>query len=336
MIKLKKTSWWKLLLYVFTMLLVTTGVLLWYIAQPLFITGKTNTSVLVDKEKLHKHVYKLSVDFFPRDHTHVANLDKAALYIKTELEKHSSHVRYQDYEVDGKRYRNVIAEFGPKSKSRIVVGAHYDATSTTPGADDNASGVAVLLEVAALLSREKSKSRIELVAYTLEEVPHFRTPYMGSYVHAHSLKKNNVDVSLMISLEMLGYFSDQPNSQKYPVPALKYLYSDTGNFVTVVSRFGQASVTRKFKRYLAMNTSVKVYSINAPATLPGIDFSDHASYWEVGYNAVMLTDTAFYRNYQYHLSGDTHDKLDYARMAAVATGVYRALVMLSSEKQESD
>jgi Zn-dependent M28 family amino/carboxypeptidase len=195
----------------------------------------------------------------------------------------------------------------------------------TPGADDNASGVAGLIELAHLLGKQPPPRPVELVAYTLEEPPHFRTEHMGSAWHARSLRAAGREVRLMVSLEMIGCFSDAPGSQRFPVPGLDLLYPDRGNFIALVSRIsakGELGATRRAKALMAGATDLAVHSINAPPLLKGIDFSDHLSYWAQGYPALMVTDTAFFRNANYHQAGDTHETLDYARMAKVVQGVF--------------
>lgn len=311
--------------------LFTIIISLWYyISQPINVTP-VNTKVIVNPESLKEHVRILSVEHAPRDHLHPDNLLKSANYIKNIFSKSSDRVAFQSYKVSNISYQNVTAEFGPKTGKRIVIGAHYDAVVNSPGADDNASGVAVLIELAALLAKQKPDITVELVAYCLEEPPYFKTVSMGSYIHAASLNKNKADVKVMISLEMLGYYSEKDNSQEFPLGLLTYVYSDKGNFVAIVSKFGQASMTRKIKINLAKNTSMKVFSINAPTILPGIDFSDHRSYWHFGYPAVMITDTAFYRNHHYHQHTDTYDQLNYKKMASVASGIYRMVIQLAKD-----
>jgi len=145
---------------------------------------------------------------------------------------------------------------------------------------------------------------------------------MGSFRHARALSESNRDVRLMMSLEMIGYFRDEPGSQTFPVKLLGSLYPDAGNFITVVGRFGGFSDVRRVKALFRGATDLPVESINAPAKVPGVDFSDHASYWHFGMPAVMITDTAFFRNHHYHGAGDTPDTLDYARMAKVVQAVY--------------
>jgi Zn-dependent M28 family amino/carboxypeptidase len=199
-----------------------------------------------------------------------------------------------------------------------------------PGADDNASGVAGLIELAYLLGKQQLPVRVELIAYTLEEPPYFRTEHMGSAVHAAALRKEDVNVKLMICLEMIGYFSDEPRSQEFPASFFGAFYSSQGNFIAVVGRFGDGLLVRRIKGAMRGGTSLPIYSINAPTFVPGVDFSDQLNYWNAGYDAVMITDTAFFRNPNYHTAQDTADKLDYKRMAMVVEGVYAAILELAT------
>ena len=287
------------------------------------------TQLLVSAERLQTHVKMLSEIFSPRDYTHTANLDQAAGYINHEFEQAHGIVTEQPYKANGRSYHNVRALFGPATKERIVIGAHYDVCQPFPGADDNASGVAGLIELAHLLDKVALPLQVELVAYTLEEPPFFRSEAMGSAVHANSLKQQNVEVRAMFSLEMIGYFSDEPGSQHFPNPILKLFYPSRGDFIAVVGNFGQLGLVRKVKRAMRSATLLPVHSINAPGWLPGIDFSDHLNYWRAGYPAVMITDTSFYRNQNYHTAQDTAEKLDYNRMAKVVQAVYTAILALS-------
>ncbi|HZG51707.1 MAG TPA: M28 family peptidase, partial [Pyrinomonadaceae bacterium] len=199
-----------------------------------------------------------------------------------------------------------------------------------PGADDNASGVAGLIELAYLLGGTPPAVRVELVAFALEEPPYFRSPFMGSAVHAASLRAQGFAVRAMLSLEMIGYFSDQPDSQHYPVSFLKAFYPSQANFIAVVGKMDQGRTVRRIKKAMAEASPLPVYSINAPRSIPGVDFSDHLNYWNEGYDALMITDTAFYRNPHYHTSADTPDTLDYRRMASVVQGVYAAVLSLTN------
>ena len=153
---------------------------------------------------------------------------------------------------------------------------------------------------------------------------------MGSRVHAEGLRQAGVDVRAMLSLEMIGCFRDDPGSQEYPVSELGLVYPSAGSFIAVVGCLGQASLVRRVKRAMAESMSVPVRSINAPRLVPGIDFSDQLNYWDAGYAAVMITDTAFYRNPRYHRAEDTPDTLDYRRMAQVVEGVHAAVGALAA------
>src|SRR5262249_25628366 len=194
--------------------LLCPGVAMALFSTPPIASADTPASApVVDPAKLSEHVEALATTFSPRDWRHPENLDRAADYIRQALEEAGGAVRDQPFEVRGKTYRNVIASFGPASGPVVVVGAHYDTAGPLPGADDNASGVAGLLELGRLLGASPPKVRVELVAYTLEEPPFFRTDRMGSAVHAEALKAAGVEVRAMISLEMLGCYSDAPRSQ---------------------------------------------------------------------------------------------------------------------------
>ena len=236
----------------------------------------------------------------------------------------------QPFDVGERTFRNFIARYGPAGAPILVVGAHYDVCGEQPGADDNASAVAGLLELARLFSRygPEMTHRLELALWPLEEPPNFRTPAMGSAVHASSLAHREADVRGMICLEMLGYFSDEPGSQSYPAPGMGLLYPSRGNFISVVGNVSSWGFPRSVKGRMAGATELPVRSINAPALVPGVDFSDHLNFWKHGWNAAMITDTAFFRNPNYHLVSDTPDTLDYERMAQVCTGVYAAMTTL--------
>lgn len=319
-----------MLLVVFTFILLLIALWFW-VTQPLLTRATPSLERIVDPARLETHVHKLTVELTPRDESHIENLDRVAAYIKNEFSLATTSVSEQPYRVQGKSYRNVIAQFGPESEERIIVGAHYDTAGPLPGADDNASGVAGLIELGRLLGRQQPPMKVELVAFTLEEPPYFRTTGMGSSVHAETLRKQNVRVRAMFSLEMIGYFSDAPRSQHFPAGVLNALYPSTGNFIGVVGRLGDWSLVRRTKSAMRNASPLPVYSINAPVFIAGVDFSDHLNYWHAGYNAVMITDTAFYRNGNYHTDQDTADKLDYKRMAMVVEGVYAAVTELARQ-----
>ena len=282
-----------------------------------------------DPERLRRHVVALSETFHPRDYTHPENLNRVADYIATEMKAAGAEIEMQDYEVGGETFRNVIGRFGAGKDKTIIIGAHYDSCGDTPGADDNASGVAGLLQLARLVGKDGSDCAVELVAYTLEEPPFFRSPQMGSAIHAASVASRKDRIIGVIVLEMIGYFSDEPGSQAYPVGMMKAHYPDKGDFIAVVSKWNQGDLISDVKAGMKGTTDLPVYSFRGPASLQGIDFSDHRNYWPHDIPAVMITNTAFYRNGHYHTPQDTADKLDYARMGKVVVGVYEAIRFLS-------
>ncbi len=263
-----------------------------------------------------------------RNFRNIETLNDIAQYIFNELSEHCDTVFYQTYIVDGIEYKNVVGRIGDIHKEKIVIGAHYDVAGNQEGADDNASGLVGVLELSRIISRDSINYQIELVAYTLEEPPFFRTKQMGSYIHATSLFNNKEKIKGMICLEMIGYFNDDKNSQHYPVGLLSLFYGNKGDFITVVQKFGNGKFGRKVSRLMKRQKIIKTKAFKAPEYLPGIDFSDHRNYWKYGYSAVMITNTAFYRNKNYHKNSDTMDSLDFDRMSLVINEVYSALMCL--------
>ncbi|MET3542783.1 hypothetical protein ABID22_003520 [Pontibacter aydingkolensis] len=281
-----------------------------------------------DTVQLHKHVLSLTTTNKARNHQNLQELNQAADYIKAEFTKLQGNVTEQVYKVNGTDYRNIILSSGPANAPLLVVGAHYDVCGNQPGADDNASGVAGLLEVARLLQNHTLPFRVDFVAYTLEEPPYFRTANMGSYVHAKSLAEQKAQVLGMVSLEMIGYFKEEKGTQRYPIAPMKLVYGSRGNYIAVVQRFGNGKFGRSFLRGFNQAATLPVKSLKAPAAIPGVDFSDHLNYWYFGFSALMITDTSFYRNTNYHQPGDTIYTLDFARMARVVDGVYQTILSL--------
>ncbi|HPG63516.1 MAG TPA: M28 family peptidase [Casimicrobium sp.] len=318
--------WRGWIVYALTALLAAATIAAWLVVQPTWTRAGASAAPPALPAALRKHVHRLAVDFAPRVHTNLTQLNNASAYIEAELRSTTATVSVQSYTVTGRGFQNLIAQFGPDTEDVIVVGAHYDVADIQPGADDNASGVAGLIELAKALSNAKLKQRVELVAYTLEEPPYFRTANMGSAVHAKSLKANGKRVSLMLSLECIGYFSDEPYSQQLLTPLMKAVYPTTGNFIALVGNYAEGDLSRRVKRSMQQATSLPVYSINAPSVLQGIDFSDHLSYWNEGFVGMMVTDTAFFRNEAYHTEDDTPDRLDYKRMAEVVVAVTQTIL----------
>lgn len=260
-----------------------------------------------------------------RNYNHVAVLDSVADYIKSVFLKCTDRVTAQPFVARNNTYSNIIASFGPEGGERIIVGAHYDVCGKQDGADDNASGTAGLLALARLLKNDSLKYRIDLVAYTLEEPPFFGTENMGSFVHAKSLYDAKTPVKGMVCLEMIGYYSDKENSQDYPLGFLKWFYGNKGNYITVVQQSLDGAFSKQFKRLAFENNTILTKSFKAPIFFGGLDLSDHRNYWHFGYSSVMISNTAFYRDTNYHTKGDVFQNLNIPKMGLVVDGVYRVL-----------
>jgi hypothetical protein len=282
-----------------------------------------------DTSYLKKYVKYLSTLPEIRSAKNYQTLKHAAFYINSILKDYSTKMSEQLIEIDNKKYKNIIASYGPQDAPRIIIGAHYDACNISPGADDNASGIAGLLELARQLQTIENKLviRIDLVAYTLEEPPYFNTKNMGSYIHAKSLKDENVQVLGMLNLECIGFFSDKKHTQRFPFKLMKLRYGTQGNFIALVQKNTQGIWANYMKNQCKrFANKLKVVSIKPPVPFFGMDFSDHKNYWEMGYDAIMITNTAFYRNKNYHQLTDTYETLDYIRMAEVVDMVYKSML----------
>lgn len=303
-----------------------------YLAQPR-LSASDEVELTVDTERMQNIVKTLSVDFHPRNFRNTKNLDRTAQFIEAHFKKAGGSVSTQPFTISGSDYQNILCRFGPETGPRMIVGAHYDSHENTPGADDNASGVAGLIELAYLLGKQPPETTIELVAYTLEEPPFFTTNRMGSYYHAKAVSEEGHDITGVIVLEMIGYYDDTAGSQEYPALLFKMLYPSTGDFIAVIGKLDQRPYIADIKAGMNGAAEIDVYSIAAPTQVPGIDFSDHRNYWEFGYNAVMISDTAFYRNKEYHKAGDTWDRLDYKRMGEVVKAVLGTLNLGTSNVQ---
>jgi hypothetical protein len=286
------------------------------------VSGNSDTTII----KTHLTTITRSNGF--RTHDNINLLDKTADYIKNTFNQYTDSVSIQSFSVNGRSYQNVICSFGTENPKRIIVGAHYDVCGNQEGADDNASGIAGLLELARMLRGQKLNNRIDLVAYSLEEPPYFRTESMGSYIHAKSLADTKTDVYGMISLEMIGYFKDEKKSQSYPVGILSLFYGNKVDYIILVKKFSAGKFIRKFCRQFKSSGFIRTKKFAGPPSLSGIDFSDHLNYWKFGFSAMMITDTAFYRNKNYHELTDKMETLDISRMAKVIDSVFASLLSL--------
>ena len=299
----------------------------WVVTNPVYIAPDFTPAPVADSGRLEADVRYLAGIEPARSSRQRGSLDRAASYITESFAAAGCAPRPQIFTVDHVEFRNVICSFGPADAPRLVMGAHYDVYEN-PGADDNASGVAGLIELARMIGAEKPvlEHRLDLVAFTLEEPPHFRSQSMGSHVHARGIVEEGAKLKLMISVEMIGFYSDEPGSQAYPVGLLDWMYPDKANFIGVVGGLFDRSSVARVKSLMAVSDDLPVHSINAPALVTGVDFSDHWSFWQNDLPALMVTDSAFLRNPNYHRSTDTPDTLDYRRMALAVDGLYQVAV----------
>ena len=269
--------------------------------------------------------------FHPRGVVNQPNLRKAADWLEASLRAAGYHLRRERYALAGHPYENVVAERRGTVRPReiVVVGAHYDAVEdrklqVTPGANDNATGVAALLALARALADVDTARTLRFVAFANEEPPSFRTEAMGSLVHARRARERGDDVVAMLSLETIGYYTDAPGTQKYP-PPLDLFYPDTGNFIAFVGNVASRRLVREAVAGFRRHTRFPSEGAALPEALPGVGWSDHWSFWQAGYPAIMVTDTAPFRYPHYHTLEDTPDKIDFERTARVVAGLEQVL-----------
>lgn len=276
------------------------------------------------REALRSHVDKLAVEIGERSLKRPEGLYAAEKWITNMFWAMGYEPQFQRFEVAGVSQNNVIVEIRGASKPDeiVVIGAHYDTVSTTPGADDNASGVAVLLELARLFRNKRPARTLRLVAFANEENPGTGAETMGSYHYARLCKERRENVVGMLSLEMLGVYSDAPNSQRYPYP-FSLFYPTVGNFLGFVGNTTSRELVHKCIGSFRRHTSFPSEGCAAPQKYADINRSDHWCFWEFGYQALMVTDTSNFRYPLYHTGDDTPDKLDFDRMARVAAGLAR-------------
>jgi len=287
------------------------------VRQPMAAVETNEFQGLAIPERLETDLRHIVEQCFPRNAGHPEKLLEAAGYIRDRFDEAGLRVSFQEYAADGSTYRNVVAGLGNEEGETWVVGAHYDAFMEKPGADDNASGTAVLIEIARLLAGRDLPVRVLLVAFCTEEPPHFASENMGSFVHARGLARGPHRVAGMICLEMVGYYTDV---QPWPSWLLDVAYTDRGDFIAVTGRWSDRVLARELRAWIDGTAGIDAVSYNGPDP-GGLSLSDHRNYWAEGIPAVMVTDTAFIRNPYYHTDDDTPDTLDYHKMAAIAEGV---------------
>lgn len=285
-----------------------------------------------DAKLLFDHVHHLSSVIGSRSAVEYDRLDAAREYIVSRLRLSGCDPELQSFRDGGRVFSNIIVTMkGTRLPEEVVViGAHYDTVIDTPGADDNASAVALLLEICRRLADTRFDRTLKLIFFVLEEPPAFGTASMGSYFYAREAKSRNEKIVAMASLEMLGYYSDRENAQSFPFPLMGLIYPTTPDFVAVVGNFASRGLAGKIRRAITAGSGFPAESLAVSGAVPGVDLSDHWPFWKMGYHAVMITDTAFYRNPHYHTDRDTEETLDYARMAVLLKGLLHAAGALST------
>jgi Peptidase family M28 len=321
-----------------TIAVVAVLVLLWWIGMRM--PGKNVSKAeplspdeVVLREELRANVQKLAGEIGERNMWHYAQLNAAAVFIEDSFSRAGLRTRRDSYEMRGQACHNIEAEIpgAPQGAAVsspppvIIIGAHYDSVFGSPGANDNGTGVAATLALARRFVSAKPKSTLRFVAFVNEEPPYFLSGEMGSLVYARRCKERGDQISAMISLETIGYFSDAPNSQTYPSPGLGVFYPKVGNFIGFVSNVHSRALLRRVITLFRKNAKIPSEGASLPAFIPGVSWSDQWSFWQHGYPAIMVTDTAPFRYPYYHSSNDTPDKLDYDRFTLVVSGMEKVI-----------
>jgi Zn-dependent M28 family amino/carboxypeptidase len=283
-------------------------------------------------DNLKRHVEMLAGEIGERNVWHPEALAAAALYIRTTLEDMGYEVQIQAFESGDMTVQNLEAELPGEGEPEeiIILGAHYDSVAGTPGANDNGSGVAALLEIARLLAGNSYSRTIRFVAFANEEPPFFYSEEMGSRVYAARSRERGEKIKAMLALETIGYYSDHPGSQHYPIP-FGLFYPDTGNFIGFVGNLSSRRLVRQALGAFRASTPFPSEGVAAPGWMMGIHWSDHWSFWQEGYPAIMITDTALFRYQHYHAATDTPEKIDYSSLARVTRGVANVVTELAGK-----
>jgi len=329
-----RRQWWSVLLRWTAVSAAGIGVLLLMIRMPHrsysgpFRPLSDEEAVL--RDRLRAHVSVLAGDIGERNVWRSRALEASARHVERGLGDLGYLVTVQEFDVQGVTVKNLEAERKGNSvpEEVVVVGAHYDSIIGSPGANDNASGVAGVLEMARLLADQPLPRTVRFVAFVNEEPPFFQTDDMGSRVYASRARRRGERIVAMLSIETIGYYSEETGSQHYPFP-LSLVYPNTANFIGFVGNHASRDLVRRAIGTFRTRTDFPSEGITAPEWITGIGWSDHASFWKEGYAALMITDTALFRYRHYHTPEDTPDKIDYTRMARVVMGIARVVAELA-------
>lgn len=275
---------------------------------------------------LEEDVRALSVEIGVRNLQEPAALGRAAAWVEASFSAAGYSVEREAYEVAGAEVMNLFVELpgGDLAEETVVVGAHYDSAEATPGADDNASGMAALLALARSFAGSPRRRTIRFVAFVNEEPPYFQTDSMGSLVHARGMAAAGERVTAMLSLETMAFFRDEGGTQSYPFP-LSLFFPDTGTFLAFVGDYGSRDLLHRAVATFRDGSTLPTEGACLPGDMPGVDWSDHWSFWQAGYPGIMVTDTAPFRNPHYHEATDLPGELDYGRLARAVVGLERVV-----------
>lgn len=314
-------------------LLILIAWLLWYMVA---VPGKSYSGPLPPlsaeqtalRDNLRAHVS--AVGGRERNLWQPRALEAAARYVEATLAGFGYTPSAQRFTTHGVAIRNIEVEAGGGARAAeiVIIGAHYDSVQGATGANDNGSGVAAVLELARLMRNLKPARTLRFVLFVDEEPPFFKSGEMGSRKYARRAKERGENIAAMFSLETIGYYSDEPGSQRYP-PPVGLFYPAAGNFIAFVSNLGSRALLHEVVASFRRHAQFPSEGLAAPAFIPGVDWSDHWSFWDEGYPALMVTDTAPYRYPYYHLAADTPDKVDFERLARVVSGLGAALTDLA-------
>lgn len=327
---------WRFLLAFVLVIIIGVALLWWSQGTPMPKKDVTTAAPLSPeevtlREELRTDVQTLAGDIGERNMFRYAQLNAAADFIETSFSKVGLKPRRDTYDLNGQSCHNIEVEIRGSSPQIVVVGAHYDSVAGCPAANDNGSGVAAMLALARRFAGRSTSSTLRFVAFVNEEPPYFLSSQMGSYVYAQRCKQRGDRIVGMISLETIGYFSDAPNSQTYPAPGFGAFYPKTGNFIGFVANVGSREFLRRTLSIFRDQKKIPSQGAALPGFVPGASWSDHWSFWQQGYPAIMITDTAPFRYPHYHLSTDTPDKLDYDRFALVVSGMEKVISDLARD-----
>lgn len=278
------------------------------------------------KDNLQRDINKLAVEIGARNYNNYENLNAAADFLESSFQEAEYEVNKQEYKINNQIFTNLEVEIKgvDKPDEIVIVGGHYDTAFTTPGANDNGSGVAAVLELARRFADKKPSRTLRFVEFTNEEPPYFWTENMGSLVYAKGCKKRNENVVAMLSLETMGYFSDKEESQNYPFP-LNLIYPSQGDFIAFVGNVDSSKLVKKTVDLFRKQVKFPSEGLAFFNQIPGVGWSDHWSFWQQGYQGIMVTDTAPFRYTQYHTLDDVSDNIDYEKLARVVSGLEKVI-----------